>query len=146
MRTDPPRFYRPRVPRIDSFVERLEDALRFEIRTNPPRRPNPLQRLFDYWSRLILRPIFHGGTVTILFVFVLLSLRPDPVTQLTDAQNARIVSASDVSLWVDVVQVPDPSPRYLPLAPRERAPRFVAFAASAPATPDLDPVIGQRPV
>jgi hypothetical protein len=141
MRSDLPRFTRPRPPKIESFVDQLETELRTEIRRNPP-RPRRLQRAFDRLGRLIVRPVFHGGSVAIVFVMVVLALRPQPTTLNEAGQPHR----SPQIVWAEVVEVPDPAPKSGPFVQIERAPRFVAFAASSPAGDMPEPPVGLAPV
>jgi hypothetical protein len=91
---------------------------------------------------MILRPVFHGGSIAILVAVVFLALRPQPTVLTNDvADNPH----QRPPLWAEVVEVPDPSPKLVPFVLRERAPRFVAFAVS---TGDQlpEPPVGLAPV
>jgi hypothetical protein len=141
MRSDPPRFMRPRVPRIDSYFDRLETELRDEIKRNPPRGPRRVQRAFDRVGRMILRPVFHGASIAILLV-VVVALRPQPTALMDDVAQSDIGRAP---VWAEVIEVPDPSPKLVPFVLRERAARFVAFAVS-PVDAVPDPPVGLAPL
>ena len=128
MRSDLPRFQRPRPPKIDSFIDGLELELREEIKRNPPRR-HRATRLFDRLGRTILRPVFPGVTVAVLLTVTFLTAQSEQAIVMNDL-SARSSSIERVTSWVEVVDVPDPSPTFVPFV--RDAPRFVAFAMPEP--------------
>jgi hypothetical protein len=135
MRSDPPRFVRPRLPRIESFSDRLESELREEMRRNPPRRRHRAARWIDRLGRILVRPVFHGGSVAVVFLFLFLALVTRPHQPVLMNDLATRTPPKQPSQWVEVIDVPDPTPKFVPFVARERAPRFVAFAAPSASIP-----------
>lgn len=143
MRSDLPRFQKPRAPRIDAFVDQLEHELRDEFKRNPPRRHLKATRLLDRFGRFVLRPVFNAVTLVVLFAVVFLTAQPPPSIVMHDlAATSR--ASENVSLWAEVVEIPDPAPQFVPFVARERAPRFVVFASTPPA-PTPDPPVALAP-
>ncbi len=128
MRSDLPRFQRPIPPKIDSFIDGLERGLREEIKRNPPRR-HRATRLLDRLGRTILRPVFPGVTVAVLLAVTFLTAQSEQSIVANDL-SSHSSSIERVTSWVEVVEVPDPAPTFVPFA--RGASRFVAFAMPEP--------------
>ncbi|CAN5835492.1 MAG: hypothetical protein H0T94_09455 [Acidimicrobiia bacterium] len=129
MRTDTPRFRRPRPPNLDAFVDHLEGEIRSEMKCNPPRRPHQARKLVDRWRRPVFRPVLHAGVVVVLVVVVFTGMRPQPAIL---SEEAVTTSNRVASRLIEEVEVPANTPSFDPSDASELPPRMVTLVASAP--------------
>ena len=142
MRSDLPRFRKPKAPRIGTFVDSLEAKLRDEFERNPPRQ-RKAAKLLDRFGSLMLRPVLSGVMLVTLFAVVLLAVHPQRSIVMQDIATTQ-PGHETLSLWAEVVEVPDPIPQLVPFVVRVSTSPIEPFAFTHP-TPIPDPPVGLSP-
>lgn len=137
MRSDLPPFQRAKPPRTDEFNQQLEKVLIEEMKDHPPHR-QAWRRSIIRLGRFLVRPALPGALIVTAALLVATSVQTpnDPLAAdlATGAQREDLSSG-----WVEVLEVPDPSPGYTPalvyVAP---SPRFAHLVPSTPLRPTPD--------